>query len=263
MIFENGSQTIPIRFLACWKFNQGKVNQFMEKRKFCTIAIRLRSDANIEWDKGRLDIGDNAVVFTPQNLAYTRRCDYDEFIAVNFETYNYVFDKIVAFTPKNYDLFLNLFNQILHCYNSKESGSKYKCTALLCEIISLFQTEYEEDSLPMPKLIAEAYDYIHTHYNESDCTVEKLAQISHVSEEYFRKLFKQVVKISPKRYIGILRIEYGARLLAQTHLSVGQIAEQAGFNDSKHFATVFKSVYRATPSQFRKQDVLFNIVDFL
>ncbi|WP_445323731.1 helix-turn-helix transcriptional regulator [Paenibacillus sp. FSL R7-0312] len=38
---------------------------------------------------------------------------------------------------------------------------------------------------------------MHSHYTDSSITVRKLAEMSHMSEVYFRKLFKETFSISP------------------------------------------------------------------
>lgn len=258
MLFESDSNTVPIRFLGCWHFNQKNIYQFMEKRKFCTLAIRIRTDAILEWDGNELDFQKGMMSFVPQNLEYSRRCSIDEFIAINFETYNYVLNKIIRFNPYKNNDFFKLFEKILKIFNSKTPGYMYRCTSVLCEILALLQANYGKDYDLVPPMISDAYEYMHNHYNENDCTVEKLAEISHISEVYFRKLFKSQFNVSPKKRINTLRLEYAARLLAQTNLSINEISERSGFNDPKYFATLFKSVYNTTPTKFRSEDALFN-----
>lgn len=260
MLFENNGSAVPIRFLRCKHFNQSKLKHFMEKRKFCTIALRISSDAIVEWGDKKVQLTDKSLTFKPQNVAYFRHCTHDEYFAVNFETYNYVYNDIVAFEPTDYAAFYSLFEQLQSCYDQKPKGYIYKCTSLLCEIMSLMQADFVEEREWVSPLITEACEYMHSHFAEPDCTVEKLAKISNVSTVYFRKLFKSKFGIGPKKYINTLRIEYAARLLAQTHMTIVQIAEQSGFADSKHFASAFKELYKTTPTKFRSEDALHDIV---
>ena len=260
MLFENNSNTIPIRFLRCKYFKQSKIHHVMEKRKYCAIGLRISSDAVVEWGNKRVQLTDKTITFKPQNVGYTRWCNKDEFIAINFETYNYVYNDIVAFEPTDYNKFYTLFQQLMDCYDAKQKGYMYKCTALLSEIMALMQIDFVEEREKVSPLITEACEYMHSHYFENDCTVEKLAKMSNVSAVYFRKLFKEKFGIGPKKYLNTLRMEHAARLLAQTHLSVSQVAEQSGFNDSKHFASMFKEIYKTTPTKFRSEDSLHDIV---
>ena len=74
-----------------------------------------------------------------------------------------------------------------------------------------------------------------------------------VSEGYLSRKFKQVTGMGLNQYITLVRISNGEKLLRESNLSVTEVAECCGYNDSNYFAAVFKRVKGVTPLRYRKQ----------
>lgn len=72
-----------------------------------------------------------------------------------------------------------------------------------------------------------------------------------LSAPRLRVLFKRATGLSPKRYQLAARMERAARLLADSALPVGVIAEQAGYDSIYHFSRQFKLSCGVSPSQYR------------
>lgn len=53
-------------------------------------------------------------------------------------------------------------------------------------------------------------------------------------------------------YINGLRIEASLKLLTETDLSIGDVAEQTGFASAAHFRRVFRENMNISPLQYRK-----------
>ena len=64
--------------------------------------------------------------------------------------------------------------------------------------------------------------------------------------------FRQEVGQSPGEYILRAKIERARDLLADTDLSVTDIAYSLSFSSAQYFATAFKRLTRATPTSFRR-----------
>ncbi len=63
---------------------------------------------------------------------------------------------------------------------------------------------------------------------------------------------KNSLGVGVSEYIIKCRLEYACRLLRTTALSVGEVAEQAGFKHSRNFSTLFKNAFGTSPSEYRK-----------
>lgn len=88
---------------------------------------------------------------------------------------------------------------------------------------------------------------------QNDFNIEELAKRTFYSPQYFRKLFKQKTGIPLSTFIRKKRLEYAKQLLKTTQLSVSDIMEKSGFNDTKSFYYAFKEEYGDTPANMRNK----------
>lgn len=86
-------------------------------------------------------------------------------------------------------------------------------------------------------------------------TVVELAEICNYSPDHFSRLFKQVYKSNPNKFIQEKRIERSQLLLLTTNDSLNEIAEKVGLNNSSYFSRLFKKHTGKTPAFFRKEQV--------
>ncbi len=84
-------------------------------------------------------------------------------------------------------------------------------------------------------------------------SVPDLARTAGLSVRGFAKTFKQLQGVTPGRFLSQVRVRESAFQLANTSLSVEQIAEQAGFPNRHYFSRVFKQVTGDSPAHFRTQ----------
>ena len=91
--------------------------------------------------------------------------------------------------------------------------------------------------------IAEQYSY--------PITVEDVAVYTGISRSYLFRLFRTMMKQSPKEYLLEYRIRQACQLLNHTELPVGSIAHSVGFEDNLYFSRVFKKYKNCTPSEYR------------
>jgi transcriptional regulator of acetoin/glycerol metabolism len=93
-------------------------------------------------------------------------------------------------------------------------------------------------------------EYVEVHLGESiDLTM--LAAAAGLSMHHFARQFKQSAGVTPHRYLTQKRVERAQKMLAQTDLSLSEIAFAAGFSDQSHLARHFRHVLGTTPREFR------------
>lgn len=73
-----------------------------------------------------------------------------------------------------------------------------------------------------------------------------------ISIRSLNRRFKQATNLSPKQYLQQLRYKHARELLKNTNLSVGELAEQLGYNDAAYFCREFKKTESITPMQYRQ-----------
>lgn len=89
--------------------------------------------------------------------------------------------------------------------------------------------------------------------NNSDKTLNEIAQICGVSEGYFRKLFREYSGENPIEFRQKHRIEKAKQLLLLDTHSIGEIAEELNFSDIYHFSKTFKKITGISPQNYIKQ----------
>ena len=78
-----------------------------------------------------------------------------------------------------------------------------------------------------------------------------LARTVGVSHARLTRGFKKVFGCTVFEYLRRERLDYGRRLLSENRLTVTQIAFEAGFCSSSHFASAFQKRFGRSPSAFR------------
>lgn len=101
-----------------------------------------------------------------------------------------------------------------------------------------------------PRVLQRVRDYIEAHLTEN-IELKALAGITGLSRWYFARAFKQSVGVPPHHYLMQRRLERAQKLLAESDLSVAQIALQSGFSDQSHFSRRFRLFFGVTPRAFR------------
>jgi AraC-like DNA-binding protein len=102
-----------------------------------------------------------------------------------------------------------------------------------------------------PRALQRIREYIEQHLEEN-IELEVLAGIAALSKWHFARAFKQSVGVPPHFYLMQRRLELARKLLAETELSLGQIALKTGFSDQSHFSHRFRVFFGTTPRSFRR-----------
>jgi AraC-like DNA-binding protein len=101
-----------------------------------------------------------------------------------------------------------------------------------------------------PRALQRIREYIEGHLTEN-IELETLADIAGLSKWHFARAFKQSVGTPPHFYVIRRRLERAQELLAETDLSLAQIALRSGFGDQSHFSRRFRMFFGVTPRSFR------------
>jgi AraC family transcriptional regulator, arabinose operon regulatory protein len=98
--------------------------------------------------------------------------------------------------------------------------------------------------------IQKAAHYLAAH-PEEPFRLAKLAERCALSPSRFSHLFKAEMGVTPQRFSENLRLEFARHLLAQTNLSVSDIAAEVGFADPLYFSRRYRVVFGLPPTAAR------------
>ena len=99
--------------------------------------------------------------------------------------------------------------------------------------------------------------YIDNHFKEP-LTLDQLAAEAHMNKYYLSHAFKQEYGISPINYMISRRLEESKYLLAETDLSMSQIAQLLGFSSLSYFSQVFHRTQGISPMEYRQQNKMYH-----
>lgn len=98
--------------------------------------------------------------------------------------------------------------------------------------------------------IAKILLFIQNHY--ARISLEDVAREFHFSKTYLNRIFKKKMGTTILKYIQMMRVEKAAELLLHTNLSVDDIADHVGYEDTSYFIGLFKKKYHMTPLTYRE-----------
>ncbi|MCP4377067.1 MAG: helix-turn-helix domain-containing protein [bacterium] len=84
-------------------------------------------------------------------------------------------------------------------------------------------------------------------------TVPKMAKMTHLSQQHFRRLFAQVTGTSPKKFYDKLRLAWADHLLRTGSMNVTEVSRALGFSSMFHFSRTFRAHFGHPPSHLRRR----------
>ncbi|RED95247.1 AraC family transcriptional regulator [Marinoscillum furvescens] len=85
-----------------------------------------------------------------------------------------------------------------------------------------------------------------------ELTVAELADEAHLNADYFSRVFFEIVKTRPVKFIQEKRIERAQLLLSTTTYSISEIAAKVGLDNISYFTRLFKKQLGRTPGAYRQ-----------
>jgi AraC family transcriptional regulator, arabinose operon regulatory protein len=101
-------------------------------------------------------------------------------------------------------------------------------------------------------VIARVFRFVELHHGH-DIGVSDMARHAGLERTYFSAFFKRETGTSPAAYLMAFRMARAEHLLAETGLSVKEIAFSVGYQDYFVFAKRFKKTHGCTPSGYRER----------
>ncbi|MCH4191208.1 MAG: AraC family transcriptional regulator [Butyrivibrio sp.] len=152
---------------------------------------------------------------------------------------------------------IRILKKIIQKYGKKAAGYELEINALLM-ILWKNVLDVSGDAM-QEQAHGKNYDrmrsilsFIGENYN-NDLTLERIADEVHLCRAECCRMFRKYMKCTLFDYISEYRIRKSLDLLRNADLSVGEIAEAAGFSDANYYAKVFRKYMSCSPSQYREQ----------
>lgn len=84
-------------------------------------------------------------------------------------------------------------------------------------------------------------------------TIEELAKEYLINPTTLKAVFKSVYGNSIAAHVKEHRMEYAAKLLSDSGLSLAEISRSVGYENQSKFTAAFKAYYGVLPKEYRKR----------
>lgn len=153
------------------------------------------------------------------------------------------------------DTVLATFSQIMQAIRANRPALQQILAGATDGLMGRFYSAQQAQSavdVQNPNVIERAITRIQDNFHR-DLNMKQLAQELNVSYSWFRHTFTAHTGLSPHQYLLELRLVRARTLLAETDLSIKEIALQTGFEDELYFSRLFRQKLNVTPSQWRNR----------
>jgi transcriptional regulator GlxA family with amidase domain len=148
--------------------------------------------------------------------------------------------------------FHNLCLMLIERYCGRETANQV-AKAHVIDVHRNHQSDYTNLRLlkqhQQPQII-KVQEYIEDHFSDA-LNVTELAKLVNVTTRTLNRQFQQWVDMKPIEYIQSVRVEQAKRLLENRQITIQQLANQVGYEDTASFAKLFKKHAGLTPAQYR------------
>ena len=101
--------------------------------------------------------------------------------------------------------------------------------------------------------IHEITEYIYTHLNDAELSIQQLAQHVSISRTQLYLNIKRLTGYTPSQFMLNIKMKEAKKLIQNTDMTSSEISYKLGYCNPNHFSRQFKEYYGSSPSEFRKQ----------
>lgn len=149
---------------------------------------------------------------------------------------------------------MNVLKKIYACSLSRMAAELYYIAgayALMSAVIEMGNGRLPKKNTDY-KSIVRVIQYIDDNFSQT-IKLAELSRLANMSATKLKKLFRQFTGCTITEYILSKKTDYASHLLADSDLSIEELAKKVGFDTVAGFSTSFKKQTGIPPSEYRKQ----------
>ena len=148
------------------------------------------------------------------------------------------------------------FAELVAACDNRQLAAVFRIKSLLLGLIAdyLEQAGVNQLRLSSPAISIKLQQVVHhiDQHLDADLPVDDLARIVHLHPNYFSRVFRSHMGLSPIQYIRRRRVARAAQLALTSDDTLSDIARQVGIHDICYFSRLFKDQTGYAPSEYRK-----------
>lgn len=171
-----------------------------------------------------------------------------------------IYDKYIqrggqfVFKSRALRIYDSILREIYGYAGSDDSLRDMKIYSSLTRLITALMEESLDASVPAKSRkrqnLQHIKDYLDQNYNKR-ITLDELSEKFFINKFYLTRIFKEQFGVSVNNYIQQKKITNAKKLLRFSNLTIEEIANECGVEDSNYFSRMFKKIERLTPCQYR------------
>ncbi len=157
----------------------------------------------------------------------------------------------------------HIANRMKDIFLSGSFDRELRCCMLLMEFM-LILDEHREEFIPeikngdpysfsdniMHRMVM-VTDYIKNNLTADDLSEAAMAEKAGISRDYFSKVFRNVTGTNYSKWLNMIRLEKAVKLMAESPMSLTEIAMSSGFQSISTFNRVFREEKSMAPGEYR------------
>ncbi|WP_411350138.1 helix-turn-helix domain-containing protein [Paenibacillus sp. WLX2291] len=145
---------------------------------------------------------------------------------------------------------LNPVDRLLTCHNLNDL--RYQITSILNKVCSVINENNKGKT--QIKLKDSIVEFVQSHYADGNLNLTIIAEHVDLSTKYVSAFFKQSTGEGLNTFINRVRLSKAKELLSETSLTIAEVAEKVGYNNSNALIRAFNKHEGITLGQFRELD---------
>jgi len=230
-----------------------KEGRFDSIKNRATYGLSFCIDGQITYTHNGKEYVSNksCAVILPKGKSYTLRGDRaGTFPVINFDCLAPLCDTHTVIPIDDAAPFVSDFN--LLCVAVRIEKDRAKAMSIFYGIIHKLSRGISDFGVLTPAL-----DFVKSNFAAFDISNSVLAEKCGISEVYFRRLFFDKFKITPKQYIIGLRLDKAKQILSGGEMKISEVAEECGFTNPYHFTRFFKEKVGINPGEYMRKNRTF------
>lgn len=239
-----------------------------------TLLYVIKGQIHVNSEELCVSLFTGDLLLINKNIEYEIKSDQDN-IVLTLSISNYYFSRYYKpyfyhkyilnpeqqwnFKRKYIDNIRVLLAKMMIAYVKGNDESSLEINLLLSETLLILVSFFRQKDLSTYRSntsyshrIEKTIHYLEENYNKG-ISLQKMAEIEHVSFAYLSRLFKKEVGMGFTQYLTKIKFEHAVYDLINTSQSIYRIADEQGFSNIKQFVQLFKEQYLCTPNQFRNE----------
>ncbi len=231
-------------------------NKLVNRNRFAhAFVYKISGEVNYHFDGITLNFTPGCICYFPKGSDFTiENIILGECIAINFQTEDDLDIPPFCFEASKGSQIRSLFENLETLWSKRHNDFSYAIFSEVYKIADLIHTSMQHNFFDTKtyKTILEIQQYMQENFMDPCLKISDICKDFQCSISSVRKNLNEISGVSPKKYLTSIRINAAKKLLLESTLSISEIAEKSGFDDTFYFSRCFSKFCGCSPSQYRK-----------